>query len=647
MSIEPADNILEVKNSTMRISRIEVGQTFVVGNVEFESPQTLASVSNTGNTTPYTIEFTNPTTGLATTSNLVVGNDLHVEGNIYSDSNLSVQYTTENPSNTWAQVGGDLNGEAAGDYFGLFVALSSDGTRLAVGARQNDGGGSDAGHVRVFDLVGGAWTQVGGDIDGEAAGDLFGSSVALSSDGTRLAVGAYGNDGTGTSAGHVRVFDLVGGAWTQVGGDIDGEAAGDRSGSRVALSSDGTRLAAGAYLNDGTGTSAGHVRVFEYHQGSSSWIQLGADIDGEAAGDNSGRSVALSSDGTRLAVGAQLNDGTGTDAGHVRVFDWSGSTWTQVGADIDGEAAGDQFGYTAVALSSDGTRLAVGAHLNDGTGTDAGHVRVFDWSGSTWTQVGGGIDGEAAGDGFGISVALSSDGSRLAVGASTDSGQVRVFDLVGGAWTQVGGDLDGDGTAAGDSFGRSVALSSDGTRLAAGAYQNDGAGTDSGQVRVFDYDGVLKTKQILKEDIVEIPGDLRAGCPVLWAAHRTRGDITSERIIIWDTVVLNKSGGYNPIDGLFTAPISGHYSTSWLFRSNNSGGSITGSVYKNGVSIGWGDTNNNPNTGLDAECQSSTVIIYLDVGDTLGIYVSGQLQSGTPGIEGTSLNAFTGFYLST
>ena len=147
--------------------------------------------------------------------------------------------------------------------------------------------------------------------------------------------------------------------------------------------------------------------------------------------------------------------------------------------------------------------------------------------------------------------------------------------------------------------------------------------------------------------VLDVRGDIRGGCPVLWTAHRTAGDITSARIIIWDTVVLNKSGGYNPIDGLFTAPISGHYSTSWHFRSNNSGGSINGTVYKNGVSIGWGQTNNNPNTGLDAELQSATVIIYLNVGDTMGIYVSGQLQSGDPGIEGTSFNAFTGFYLST
>jgi len=60
--------------------------------------------------------------------------------------------------------------------------------------------------VRVFDLTGGAWVQAGSDIDGEAAGDYSGVSVSLSSDGSRVAIGANGNDGTASDAGHVRVF---------------------------------------------------------------------------------------------------------------------------------------------------------------------------------------------------------------------------------------------------------------------------------------------------------------------------------------------------------------------------------------------------------------------------------------------------------
>ena len=59
-----------------------------------------------------------------------------------------------------------------------------------------------------------------------------------------------------------------------------------------------------SYCNDGNGNDAGHVRIYEYSSGS--WTQLGADIDGEAAGDHSGSSVSLSSDGTRVAIGAAL-----------------------------------------------------------------------------------------------------------------------------------------------------------------------------------------------------------------------------------------------------------------------------------------------------------------------------------------------------
>ena len=105
------------------------------------------------------------------------------------------------------------------------------------------------------------------DIDGEAQYDYLGQSVSLSSDGSVVAIGAHGNDGNGTSAGHVRVYQNTGlnGDWTQVGADIDGEAAVDRSGRSVSMSSDGTRVAIGATQNDGIGgafNNIGHVRVF-------------------------------------------------------------------------------------------------------------------------------------------------------------------------------------------------------------------------------------------------------------------------------------------------------------------------------------------------------------------------------------------------
>ncbi len=164
--------------------------------------------------------------------------------------------------------------------------------------------------------------------------------------------------------------------WLQRGSDIDGEAAGDQSGFSVSLSSDGSTVAIGARFTDGNGTDSGQVRVFAWD--GSNWVQRGSDIDGEAARDESGSSVSLSSDGSTVAIGATGNDGNGESSGQVRVFAWDGSNWVQRGSDIDGEAARDQSGY-AVALSSDGSTVAIGARFNDGNGASSGQVRVFAW----------------------------------------------------------------------------------------------------------------------------------------------------------------------------------------------------------------------------------------------------------------------------
>jgi hypothetical protein len=218
------------------------------------------------------------------------------------------------------------------------------------------------------------WTQTGNDIDGEADEDYSGASVSLSSDGTVVAIGAYGNDGNGLYAGHVRIYENQSGTWTQIGSDIDAEAAGDYSGCSVSLSSDGSVVAIGAYGNDGTGSYAGHVRIYENQSGT--WTQIGSDIDGEAAGDNSGFSVSLSSDGSVVAIGAYRNDGNSYRTGHVRIYENLSGTWTQIGSDIDGEADEDYSGYS-VSLSSNGSVVAIGAYGNDGNGTSAGHVRVY------------------------------------------------------------------------------------------------------------------------------------------------------------------------------------------------------------------------------------------------------------------------------
>ena len=153
--------------------------------------------------------------------------------------------------------------------------------------------------------------------------------------------------------------------------------------------------------------------MYEYL--NNSWVQLGQDIDGESSDDYSGYAISINSDGSILAIGAGNNDGNGNDAGHVRVFSWDGSSWSQLGQDIDGEISGD-FSGEAVSINGSGNIVAIGSHANDGNGNDAGHVRLYKYVNNSWTQLGSDIDGEYPGDNFGHALALNSSGNTIVIG---------------------------------------------------------------------------------------------------------------------------------------------------------------------------------------------------------------------------------------
>ena len=430
------------------------------------------------------------------------------------------------------QLGADIDGEAAGDISGYSVSIDSDGSHVAIGAYANDGTGSGAGHVRIYSWDGTNWSKVGNDIDGEAAGDLSGLSVSIDSDGSHVAIGAYANDGTGSDAGHVRIYSWDGTNWSKVGNDIDGEAAGDYSGVSVSIDSDGSHVAIGAYENDGTVSNAGHVRIYSWD--GTNWSKVGNDIDGEAAGDQSGVSVSIDSDGSHVAIGASANGGTGSAAGHVRIYSWDGTNWSKVGNDIDGEAAYDRSGVS-VSIDSDGSHVAIGASANDGTGSNAGHVRIYSWDGTNWSKVGNDIDGEAAGDYSGVSVSIDSDGSHVAIGAYANggtgdaAGHVRIYSWDGTNWSKVGNDIDGE--AAGDQSGVSVSIDSDGSHVAIGASANDGTGSNAGHVRVLAPYGVTG----------DSPDNTLTATSLTTSGATTAGSLTVDSVVIDGTTIGHSS----------------------------------------------------------------------------------------------------------
>jgi hypothetical protein len=393
----------------------------------------------------------------------------------------------------WVQVGPDIDGVAADDQFGYSVSMPDVNT-IAIGSPNVDSSGNNSGQVRIFRRLGNNWIQKGADINGEGAGDRSGWSVSMP-DSNTVAIGATMNFGTGAASGHVRIYRWNGSAWIQKGTDIDGEASLDQSGTSVSMP-DSNTVAIGAPGNDAIGSASGHVRVYAWN--GSTWLQKGIDIDGENSLDQSGWAVSMPDPNT-LAIGAISNDGSANGSGHVRVYSWNGSSWIQKGGDIDGETSLD--GSGAAVSMPDPNTLAIGAPSNDGNGFAAGHVRVYSWNGNAWAQKGADIDGEAANDESGWSVSMA-DSNTLAIGAPANdgnglnAGHVRVFSWNGSSWVQKANDIDGEATM--DNSGFAVCMS-DTNMLAIGARLNDGAALDAGHIRVFRLGNITSLNEVVRK----------------------------------------------------------------------------------------------------------------------------------------------------
>jgi len=421
----------------------------------------------------------------------------------------------------------------SGDRFGYAIAASADGTTVAVGAPYEDcscvgvnpevldNAATEAGAVYIFVKTASGWTQQALiKAAAVASNDFFGMTVALSGDGNTLAVGApikY------LSPGEVYVFVRAGSVWKQKAvltpsnGDLS-----DLFGSALALSQDGAILAVGASGEDssGTGTTAtgldndesgsGAVYVFSRAANGQSWSQS-AFIKGSHSdsGDLFGVAVALDARGNTLAVGAEREASTGA----VDIYDrnsagaWSPASYVHLSASNDD----DLFG-SAVALSGDGLRLAVGAVGEDGGAAESGAAYVFTRSGPKWIQDDSiKASNVSAGDYFGGALALDERGYTLAVSARfedgsaagvsgspdeflQDAGATFLFErsLTTGDWTQaryIKAPNPGTSDRFGGTFLRgALALSADGETLIVPAADDDGlndATPDSGAVYLY------------------------------------------------------------------------------------------------------------------------------------------------------------------
>lgn len=388
----------------------------------------------------------------------------------------------------------------SGDRFGFSVAVSSDGTTAIVGAQKDDDPyGEKGGSAYVLSKRGGEWSrQAKLTADDGDAGDQFGWSVAVSGEGTTAIVGAdEDEDPNGEAAGSAYVFSESDGEWSQQAKlTADDGDSGDSLGSAIALSVDGTTTIVAANEDeDPNGEKAGSAYVFSKSDGEWSQQAKLTAPDGEKE-DWFATSVAVSGDGTTAMLGApQDKVQNDWEAGSVYVFSESGGEWSQQVklTAPDGDDM-DWFGRS-VAVSDEGSTAIVGAPIDeDPNGQKAGSAYVFSKRGEEWNhQAKLAADDGDTNDWFGRSVAISGDGTTTIVGAmidedpnGTQAGSAYVFSASNGEWSQQAklAANDGDGY---DFFGRSVAVSDEGSTAIVGADEDeDPNGKKSGSAYVFE-----------------------------------------------------------------------------------------------------------------------------------------------------------------
>ncbi len=493
------------------------------------------------------------------------GNDA-VNGTIvYDQSRRSTCYRA---NDSWICIGKDANGRPisqvvtgeytqqsnyikasntdANDTFHV-LAVSGDGLRIAVGAHQEDSAATgvngdqtsnaaaSSGAVYIFRNDNGTWVQEAYlKASNTDAGDFFGWTVDMDERGNRVFVGAYQEDSSATGingnqasngqpeSGAVYVFRRSGRNWSQEAYiKSSNSRSGDNFGSRLAVNDIGNVLAVSAPREDSNATGidgdqsdnsaseSGAVYIFE--RNGTTWTQQSyIKASNTDAQDRFGEfSVAVSGDGTKLAVGAatERSNATGIDgdqsdnsvngAGAVYVYGYDGTNWYQEAyvKPINNPVIGMGFGR-ALSLSRDGNILAAsspgessastginGNPTNSGA-NGSGAVYIYKKQGFNWT-----IDSyikssnSEAGDGFGSRLSMDDSGSVLAVSSlfedsiatglngsqsdnsSTQSGAAYLFKNNGGGWEQTMY-IKASNTDADDGFGYGISLSNDGTLLA-------------------------------------------------------------------------------------------------------------------------------------------------------------------------------------
>jgi hypothetical protein len=296
-------------------------------------------------------------------------------------------------------------------------------------------------------------------------GNVGDHAVALSADGSTALVGAAG--GSSFVSGYALIFTRSGSTWAHPTSLAPETEPGEDFGVSVALSANGSAALVGDLYG----------RVYAFTRENAVWHSTRIESPPETAcPERFGQAVAISEDGNTAIIGDPFGcpeSGGSAFDGSAWIYTRSGNTWTLQAGPLHGEDTVNPFGNeddfaSTVALSGDGNTALVGADGEDGgLVSKAGGAWVFKRSGSTWSQDGPRINppgGDEARQ-FGRSVALSGDGSRALIGGYAENGEgggAWIFDRGPTGWTDQARLASGENDPLNRVFGWTVALSRSG-----------------------------------------------------------------------------------------------------------------------------------------------------------------------------------------
>ncbi len=332
---------------------------------------------------------------------------------LYFDNETGkLTYELSNSSSTnWSQVAGDdING--SWDRDGNLTVESS----AIIGSNTYVGLGNGTGDAEVWKWDGTRWNQIGGDgLNNCWPANTFETVSVMANDGTNLYVGL------GSTAGDGEVWKWDGSTWTKIGGDAIN--------SSWAVSTY-EYVYSMTYVNGklyaGLGSSANDAEVWEWN--GVSWTKVGGDSVNSGWTTNYEIVGSLSNDGTNVYAGL------GSTAGDAEVWRWNGSTWTKIGGDAINSGWADTTYEYVLSMTYSGGKLYAGL------GTTANDAEVWEWNGSTWSQIGGDSLNSGWDAGYEGVYSLVNDGTNIYAGLGNTAGDNEVWRWNGSTWTKIGGD---------------------------------------------------------------------------------------------------------------------------------------------------------------------------------------------------------------